>query len=218
MQASHVAPISVRSLSTTRRLSPSSPPICRATARCQRTRDSLPPDAHFEMRRRQAPSLSRAGSPAAAGCSDKQTRRSAERASTEVREGAMCVQRLDDSLNSAIRTTYRSSLRSSSKHEPRGPPLEVVLISQQQHTTVLTNSTLRQTTAAPRHDCRAASHRVARSTPNNHGGEKLATRFSSTADADPVHKTRQRTTSVRLLYMILPQVHLRKPCYDFYFL
>ena len=61
------------------------------------------------------------------GCSYRRTRRSAERASTEVREGAMCVQRLDDSLNSAIRTTYRSSLRSSSKHEPRGPPLEVVL-------------------------------------------------------------------------------------------
>ena len=55
------------------------------------------------------------------------TRRSAERASAEVHEGAMCVQRLDDSLNSAIRITYRSSLRSSSKHEPRGPPLEVML-------------------------------------------------------------------------------------------
>ena len=41
-------------------------------------------------------------------------------------DGAICVQRLDDSLNSAIHTTYRSSRRSSSKHEPRGPPLEVV--------------------------------------------------------------------------------------------
>ena len=39
---------------------------------------------------------------------------------------AICVQRLDDSLNSAIHTTYRSLLRSSSMHEPRGPPLEVV--------------------------------------------------------------------------------------------
>ena len=81
------------------------------------------------------------------GCSDRQTRRSAERASTEVREGAMCVQRLDDSLNSAIRTTYRSSLRSSSKHEPRGPPLEVVC-----HFTTLTprffnNSKLRKQSA-----------------------------------------------------------------------
>ena len=42
-------------------------------------------------------------------------------------ESAICVQRLDDSLNSAIHTRYRSLLRSSSMHEPRGPPLEVVL-------------------------------------------------------------------------------------------
>ena len=40
--------------------------------------------------------------------------------------GAMCVQRLDDSLNSAIHITYRSLLRSSSMHEPRDPPLKVV--------------------------------------------------------------------------------------------
>ena len=39
---------------------------------------------------------------------------------------AICVQRFDDSLNSAIRTTYRISLRSSSMHEPRDPPLKVV--------------------------------------------------------------------------------------------
>ena len=41
-------------------------------------------------------------------------------------KSAICVQRLDDSLNSAIHTRYRSLLRSSSMHEPRGPPLEVV--------------------------------------------------------------------------------------------
>ena len=41
-------------------------------------------------------------------------------------DGAICVQRLDDSLNSAIHTRYRSSRRSSSMHEPRGPPLKVV--------------------------------------------------------------------------------------------
>ena len=39
---------------------------------------------------------------------------------------AICVQRFDDSLNSAIHITYRSSLRSSSMHEPRDPPLKVV--------------------------------------------------------------------------------------------
>ena len=40
---------------------------------------------------------------------------------------AMCVQRFDDSLNSAIHTTYRISLRSSSLREPRDPLPKVVL-------------------------------------------------------------------------------------------
>ena len=39
----------------------------------------------------------------------------------------MCVQRFDDSLNSAIHTTYRISLRSSSLREPRDPLPKVVL-------------------------------------------------------------------------------------------
>ena len=39
---------------------------------------------------------------------------------------AMCVQSFDDSLNSAIHTTYRISLRSSSMREPRYPLLKVV--------------------------------------------------------------------------------------------
>ena len=53
---------------------------------------------------------------------------------------AICVQRFDDSLNSAIHTTYRVLLRSSSIHEPRDPPLKVVndLIIK----TSLTNSTV----------------------------------------------------------------------------
>ena len=41
-------------------------------------------------------------------------------------KGAMCVQRFDDSLNSAIHTTYRISLRSSSMREPRDPLLKVL--------------------------------------------------------------------------------------------
>ena len=40
--------------------------------------------------------------------------------------GAMCVQSSDDSLNSAIRTAYRISLRSSSLREPRYPLLGVL--------------------------------------------------------------------------------------------
>jgi hypothetical protein len=42
--------------------------------------------------------------------------------------GARCVQRFDDSLNSAIHITYRNSLRSSSMREPRDPLLKVVII------------------------------------------------------------------------------------------
>ena len=42
-------------------------------------------------------------------------------------KGAMCVQRFDDSLNSAIHTTYRISLRSSSMPEPRDPLLKVLI-------------------------------------------------------------------------------------------
>ena len=50
-----------------------------------------------------------------------------DRRAAGLTDGAICVQRLDDSLNSAIHTRYRSSRRSSSMHEPRGPPLKVVL-------------------------------------------------------------------------------------------
>ena len=42
---------------------------------------------------------------------------------------AICVQRFDDSLSSAIRITYRISLRSSSLREPRYPLLRVVFVS-----------------------------------------------------------------------------------------
>ena len=40
---------------------------------------------------------------------------------------AICVQRFDGSRNSAIHTTYRISLRSSSLREPRYPLLRVVI-------------------------------------------------------------------------------------------
>jgi len=43
-------------------------------------------------------------------------------------KGARCIQRFDDSLNSAIHIMYRISLRSSSMQEPRDPLLKVVLI------------------------------------------------------------------------------------------
>ena len=42
---------------------------------------------------------------------------------------AICVQNFDDSLNSAIRITYRISLRSSSLREPRHPLLRVISVN-----------------------------------------------------------------------------------------
>ena len=55
-------------------------------------------------------------------------------------EGAICVQRFDDSLNSAIHITYRISLRSSSMPEPRDPLLKVLnyyIVLRQQQTRIL---------------------------------------------------------------------------------
>ena len=46
--------------------------------------------------------------------------------SQEYPGSARCVQNFDDSLDSAIRITYRISLRSSSMWEPRHPSLKVV--------------------------------------------------------------------------------------------
>ena len=43
--------------------------------------------------------------------------------------GARCVQRFDDSLDSAIHITYRISLRSSSLWEPRHPLLKVFYVT-----------------------------------------------------------------------------------------
>ncbi len=42
--------------------------------------------------------------------------------------GAVCVQRSDDSRNSAIRIAYRTSLRSSSVWEPRHPSLKIFVL------------------------------------------------------------------------------------------
>ena len=49
--------------------------------------------------------------------------------------GAICVQKFDDSRNSAIHTTYRISLRSSSMREPRYPLLKVVYRLYVKHST-----------------------------------------------------------------------------------
>ncbi len=103
----------------------------------------------------------------------------------------MCVQRFDDSLNSAIHITYRISLRSSSLPEPRDPLLKVLIIC------LLTQATCSIRVWVP-------AGGPARGPFAPKGGGKQGVVTGAEAPCNPV--------------MILPQVHLRKPCYDFYFL
>ena len=58
-------------------------------------------------------------------------------------KSAICVQRFDDSLNSAIRITYRISLRSSSLREPRYPLLRVVFFNVQVNKRVTATHTMK---------------------------------------------------------------------------
>ena len=92
---------------------------------------------------------------------------------------AICVQRLDDSLNSAIHTRYRSLLRSSSMHEPRDPPSEVVKFFNQ-HTTPTYHTKchkgsqkkpkMREVALRPGGRCDADSHRFKCGIQLNAGG------------------------------------------------
>ena len=172
--------------------------------------------------------------------------------------GAICVQRFDDSRNSAIHTTYRISLRSSSLREPRYPLLRVVFSlflirgrapegarkgsvfslflhsvwlvaqlprkGQLEWETPPPHSPVCEAQERPPSDgrCSPATVNPAR-TPAPEARARPPT--AAPRDAAPQvigewfagsacwHKHRLGCVS-----MILPQVHLRKPCYDFSFL
>jgi hypothetical protein len=129
--------------------------------------------------------------------------------------GARCVQRFDDSRNSAIHITYRISLRSSSMREPRDPLLKVV--------SVITFLQIihKMHSRAPFKKCEMKEY-IGQTQPEGgvclqdvHKGVMEIVNCSGSAHL-PLRRGQQhpQITSV----MILPQVHLRKPCYDFYFL
>ena len=117
----------------------------------------------------------------------------------------MCVQRFDDSLNSAIHITYRISLRSSSMLEPRDPLLKVF----NDCVLVLGHHGNRMVWAS---GGRGPVRRPVRGSP----GPAKATEVGrhGVKSRGPKPPGARGPISV----MILPQVHLRKPCYDFYFL
>ena len=164
----------------------------------------------------------------------------------------MCVQRFDDSLNSAIHTTYRISLRSSSLREPRDPLPKVVFecfVSKSSHNGTMAFSELKKQKSKvgqcpsksennPAGRGGASCPRGAKEEPPSNLDRETWSRgprryFASKIKPSPgrfrVHKmwgSRSQTSQgrhllmIRLFHflMIQPQVHLRLPCYDFYFL
>jgi hypothetical protein len=148
---------------------------------------------------------------------------------------AMCVQSLDDSLNSAIHITYRISLRSSSLREPRYPSTGVVVrfvwkaraslhINRRARAVGWGGASQRQRRRhAPERRARDILPRAAacpRAPNPRHTGAGGGTQRPSRGR--PAAPTRSRGPFARgsewIPVMILPQVHLRKPCYDFSFL
>ena len=151
---------------------------------------------------------------------------------------AMCVQSLDDSLNSAIHITYRISLRSSSLREPRYPSTGVVVrfvvgrarahVSRPRARDGVGRS--RPTTrVGPLPNGALAATKICHARPHAHAPPTHATQAREAArrgrhqdDRRPLLQAQSRSPFARgsewIPVMILPQVHLRKPCYDFSFL
>jgi hypothetical protein len=115
--------------------------------------------------------------------------------------GAMCVQRFDDSLDSAIHITYRISLRSSSMPEPRDPLLKVLIIGNRLREATKFQDSLYGPAA---------------------GTSPLAWGGCGPALGPPAEATLTGMFTVVWesfnSVMIPPLVHQRRPCYDFYFL
>lgn len=148
-------------------------------------------------------------------------RRPGRRALGQKASGATCVQRLDGSRDSAIHTKYRISLRSSSMREPRYPLPRVVQVRR----TLIASHAAPQK-SSPRAPLSRRGCSLARNAPKIIPPARPARRARRrrkghprrTAIANRHRCSTSSQSSVRASTMILPQVHLRKPCYDFSFL
>ncbi len=169
--------------------------------------------------------------------------------------GATCVQKLDDSRNSAIHTTYRISLRSSSLREPRYPLLRVVCYSSRfalpppaararprgggGRLRLARSNMVRGASAGQRkpdsrppppagelareraelaQEAGKADEASSPSEGGPHASEARPRRPLPARTRSPGGRRRVRRVYRSVCAMILPQVHLRKPCYDFSFL
>jgi hypothetical protein len=139
---------------------------------------------------------------------------------------AICVQRFDGSRNSAIHTTYRISLRSSSLREPRYPLLRVVFVSGAIEIAPRTSDFVFEAVHLSSRGWDDEQRCGGIHQPCHQGVFHTRRSLARTDLAAEAIKQQQ----ARLAYgikgshcglidsMILPQVHLRKPCYDFSFL
>ena len=137
--------------------------------------------------------------------------------------GAICVQRFDDSLNPAVRITYRISRRSSSYSEPRDPSLSDVVCFNCCNYSLVCRSLENKGIVL-------VKNKVLRPNLDKHGecsrepkwNEEQPDRDTSVISSETgyrlLHKSKIHVTYSEILSMILPQVHLQKPCYDFSFL
>ena len=135
------------------------------------------------------------------GCGDEQT---LQQTYFRLLGSASCVQNFDDSLGFAIRITYRISLRSSSLREPRYPLLRVLDRFDSSYKYKVSHNQIQ-------------NRRVELFVRKLSNKAETTTSMSSYSVARHTHKT-IRKGWYGFTIMILPQVHLRKPCYDFYFL
>ena len=155
--------------------------------------------------------------------------------------GASCVQRFDGSRNSAIHTTYRISLRSSSIREPRYPLLRVVFglewtadelpttrcfrisfslgwvgLSWNFRRRILQRGVSPQKEGVPHVKGRPPD--LSNSSGEPQPGDRRSPHRTLRREGDIGRGGRVVTKVDSIDSMILPQVHLRKPCYDFSFL
>jgi hypothetical protein len=122
----------------------------------------------------------------------------------------MCVQRFDDSLNSAIHITYRISLRSSSMPEPRDPLLKVLTFISciKTQKVKVTRVFVWGQRLAP------APQEVSPLKATELSGPQMG----PPAEATVLFKSTEGLFECEDSVMIPPLVHQRRPCYDFYFL
>lgn len=131
----------------------------------------------------------------------------------------MCVQRFDDSLNSAIHTTYRISLRPSSMREPRDPLLKVIRISCREHKAPLTHQKKKskkwKSTCA--REKSSAGSRVVRPPAGTSGGKTATCGFvlflsfprgvffqNRRCELVPLSSTKEKGRKARLTYFFNP--------------